>query len=89
MESDTIAEGVRVSAPVRGEAILREIAGGRGRIMQVHEIDLLNAYNDLARIGFFIEPTSALPWAVLPEIIRNVPDPVVVILTGAGFKSKP
>jgi len=89
MESDTIAEGVRVRNPVRGEAILREFAGGRGRIMQVSEHDLLKAYHDLALHGFFVEPTSALPWAALPEIFGNVPEPVVIVLTGAGFKSKP
>jgi threonine synthase len=87
-ESDTIAEGVRVRNPVRGEAILREIAGGRGRILQAVEPELLKAYTELAQQGFFVEPTSALPWAILPEIIGNVPGPVVIILTGAGFKTK-
>ena len=88
LESDTIAEGVRVSHPVRGMGILREIAGGNGRIMQVADPELLDSYHDLAKRGFFVEPTSALPWAVLPKLSWNIPEPIVVILTGAGFKSK-
>ena len=88
LESDTIAEGVRVSHPVRGTGILREIAGGNGRIMQVADPELVDSYHDLAQRGFFVEPTSALPWAVLQNLTGNIPEPVVVILTGAGFKSK-
>jgi threonine synthase len=87
-ESDTIAEGVRVKSPVRGEGILREIAEGRGRIMTVQEPDLLAAYTELAAKGFYVEPTSALPWAVLKDLQGKVPEPIVVILTGAGYKTK-
>jgi threonine synthase len=87
-ESDTIAEGVRVKSPVRGSAILREIDGQRGRIMQVAEPELIQAYESIAGRGFYVEPTAALPWAVLPELIGNVPEPIVILLTGAGFKTK-
>jgi threonine synthase len=87
-ESDTIAEGVRVKSPVRGEGILHVINGGRGRIMCVQDPELIAAHTELAAKGFFVEPTSALPWAVLKELIGQVPEPIVVILTGAGYKTK-
>jgi threonine synthase len=87
-ESDTIAEGVRVKNPIRGEAILRAIDKNRGRIMQVNELELLKAYADIARKGFFVEPTSALPWAALGELVGKVPEPIVLILTGSGYKTQ-
>lgn len=88
IESDTIAEGVRVSHPIRGEAILRELANGRGNILAINDLHLKSAYEEIARKGFFVEPTSALVWAALPELIDWVPKPVVLILTGSGYKTQ-
>lgn len=88
LESDTIAEGVRVKSPVRGESILQEIDQQHGRILQVEEPNLIRAYDELATKGFFVEPTSALPWAVLRELIGKVPEPIVLILTGSGYKTQ-
>ncbi|MHC1740908.1 MAG: pyridoxal-phosphate dependent enzyme [Anaerolineaceae bacterium] len=87
LESDTIAEGVRVTHPVRGSAILNKISGGRGRILSVEEDKLLAAYLDIAQTGFFVEPTSALVWAVLPEIFNHTLEPIVLVLTGSGYKT--
>jgi threonine synthase len=87
-ESDTIAEGVRVRNPVRGEAILHEIAASRGAIYSVEEADLIRAHDAISRKGFFVEPTSALPWAALDGIIGKVPEPIVMILTGSGYKTQ-
>jgi threonine synthase len=88
VQSDTIAEGVRVSSPVRGEAILRKIGNGGGEIAAIDEDQLEKAYFDIARQGFFVEPTSALGWAVLPEVLVRNPGPAVVILTGSGYKTR-
>jgi threonine synthase len=87
-ESDTIAEGVRVRAPIHGTDILHEMDSGRGQIDQVTEDDLIDAYWAMAGKGFFVEPTSALPWAAFTKLPGNIPEPVVLILTGAGFKTK-
>ncbi|MEA5079958.1 MAG: pyridoxal-phosphate dependent enzyme [Anaerolineaceae bacterium] len=88
VESDTIAEGVRVSHPVRGEAILRKLSLSKGNISQIKEEDLLTAYGQLAEMGLFVEPTSALVWAALNTIATRLPEPIILILTGAGTKSK-
>jgi threonine synthase len=87
LQSDTIAEGVRVSHPSRGTALLHKLQGGGGRMLAVNESDLVSANRSIAAKGFYIEPTSALVWAVLPEIIGKDPDPVVLILTGMGLKT--
>jgi threonine synthase len=41
----------------------------------------------LARRGFYVEPTSAIVWNALAQVVGRVPEPLVVILTGCGLKS--
>jgi threonine synthase len=85
-EKPTLAEGVRVPNPLRQEAVRAAIAAGRGSIFAVDEDEILPARDTLARLGFYVEPTSAIVWPVLTRILANLPDPVVVVLTGSGLK---
>jgi threonine synthase len=87
-ESDTIAEGVKVRNPIRGEAILQKFSGNKGKIIAIEDDKLLLAYNEIAKKGFFVEPTSALVWAALPDIIQLCPGPIVLVLTGTGYKTQ-
>lgn len=87
-ESATIAEGVRVSNPARGEAILQHLRQSRGKIIKIEEKDLKIAYFELAEKGFYVEPTSALTWAALSKNLDTLADPIVLILTGSGLKTK-
>jgi len=81
----TIAEGVRVTTPVRGEALIEKIRLYNGMIRTVTEDELLMAYMELARRGIHVEPTSALTWAGCKKSsLRNIP--AVLIQTGAGLK---
>jgi len=86
-EGETLAEGVRIRHPVRGDAVLRMVAASAGRFAAVEEARILPARDQLARQGFYVEPTSALAWAALPQVLERLPDPVVVVLTGAGLKA--
>jgi len=52
----------------------------------VDEDEILPGREALARLGFEVEPTSAIVWSALRQVIHELPDPVVVILTGAGWK---
>jgi threonine synthase len=83
---ETIAEGVKVSNPVRKEEVLREVGNGFGRMCSVEEDDIFNARDALARLGFYVEPTSAIVWPVLTRDIDKLADPIIVILTGSGYK---
>ena len=87
-EGETYAEGVRVRTPVRGDILLRTVKSSRGAFIAVDEDDILRGRDELARRGFQVEPTSALVWNALEQVLGQLPDPVVVLLTGAGFKSK-
>jgi threonine synthase len=91
-EGQTVAEGVRVSLPVRGEALLREIPPEAGTFLAVPEDEILPAYHELARKGFHVEPTSALVWCAYQKLVHrkmfagSIPGPVVLVMTGAGLK---
>lgn len=85
---ETVAEGVKVSNPARGSAILSHIQSTGGKMIDIEEEQLLQAYHDLARMGFYVEPTSALTYAAMQQEIAILSKPLVLILTGVGFKTK-
>jgi threonine synthase len=82
----TIAEGVSVSRPVRLEALLREMPSERGRFVKINEGLILPAMQELAHLGFNVEPTSALTWCALQGVLGSVPEPVILVITGSGLK---
>lgn len=86
-EGQTVAEGIRIRHPLRGDAVLRAVEESRGRFVTVQEADILAGRVALARRGLLVEPTSAVVWQGLQEVLEELPDPVVVVLTGSGYKS--
>lgn len=82
----TLAEGVMVRYPMRKDAVLGLIDSTHGAICAVSENEILPARNALARLGFYVEPTSAIIWPILVQMLRELPGPIVVILTGSGLK---
>ncbi len=84
--SDTLAEGVRVRTPLRAEAVVRITGESAGRFVTVDEVHILSGRDALARLGFYVEPTSALIWRALEQTLSELSDPVVAILTGSGYK---
>ncbi|HEY5271384.1 MAG TPA: pyridoxal-phosphate dependent enzyme [Anaerolineales bacterium] len=85
-EDRTLAEGVRVRYPLRRDTVLRVVAASHGSICVADENEILPGRDALARLGFYVEPTSAIVWSALAQTIQNLPDPVVVVLTGSGYK---
>ncbi len=88
-EAATLAEGVRVKQPVRAAALIREIPQGKGIFTAVSEEEIQPAYFEMAKLGHYIEPTSALVWAAYRKIFKEIPRPSVLILTGLGLKYNP
>jgi threonine synthase len=86
VEGQTVAEGVKVSQPVRLDALLSEIPGTGGEFISIQENAILPAYRELAKKGVYVEPTSALVWCTLDKILGRVPEPVVLIVSGSGLK---
>jgi threonine synthase len=86
-EGETIAEGVRSRAPVRAKSVLEAVISSAGRFVKVEEKNILPGRDQLANRGLFVEPTSAIIWDGLSQIVGQVPEPIVAILTGSGLKS--
>jgi threonine synthase len=86
-EGPTLAEGVRVSRPLRGDAVLALLAAHQGQLLAVDEEKILPARDELAHRGFYVEPTSALVWDALAQLAGRLPEPIVLLLTGSGLKS--
>ncbi len=86
-EGQTLAEGVRVKRPLRAGTLLQMVEAGQGAFVAVDEADILPGRDELAKRGLYVEPTSALVWSALEQTIAHLPQPVVVMLTGSGYKS--
>lgn len=85
-EGETLAEGVRIKHPLRGDALLRAVSASEGGFVPVDEEEILPGRDELAHRGLYVEPTSAIVWSALSHTLEHLPDPVVVILTGSGLK---
>ncbi len=86
-EGQTLAEGVRVRNPLRAEAVVKACLADGGQLAAVDEKYILPGRDALARLGFYVEPTSAIVYHALEENLSRLPDPVVVVLTGSGYKA--
>jgi threonine synthase len=85
-EGETVAEGIRIRHPLRGEQVLDAIHTSQGYLAAAAEKDIIPARNELASRGFYVEPTSAVVWPALLERFDDLRDPIVVVLTGSGLK---
>lgn len=83
----TIAEGIMIKNPIHAEVILQAAREGVVELVSVEEADILNAHQELAQRGHFVEPTSAVVWAALPQIVGSTPGPIILVLTGHGLKA--
>ncbi len=86
-EGETLAEGVRIRYPVRGDAIVNMMALNDGIFIAIDESEILPSQVELARQGLYVEPTSAIVWSALDQVMDDVRDPIVLVLTGTGLKS--
>lgn len=81
-----IAEGTQVSVPVRAKEILEALIPGKDLLYVIEEDAIQQAWKELIRAGFYVEPTSAMVWAAYQRWGKDWPKPIVLILTGSGLK---
>lgn len=99
--SATVAEGIAIADPPRCDQILDAITASGGCVITVDDDAIIAAHQDLARQGWFVEPTAAVCWAAVRDLQRRPPDAgtarhraaellqrgdIVVPLCGAGAK---
>lgn len=82
---ETVAEGVAIANPPRLRQIIAAIQATEGDVLAISEPVILNAVDELAGLGLWVEPTGALPWAAWAQLGR--PYQSVLLLTGAGWKT--
>ena len=85
----TIAEGIAIGKPMRGEEILRLAKKHGVRFVHAPEDKILGARAALARKGVYCEHTTAANYAAYLEYRRlNGPTPdTLLTMCGAGLKS--
>ena len=81
---------VSVNPPLL-DLMTRDLKDAKGEAVMVEEDEILNAYVELAKKGFFVEPSSAVAYAACKKHLINGKLPedsnTVVVLTGNGLKT--
>lgn len=86
----TVAEGIAASAPIRAREVLEWTARCGGKIVAVSEEGILSAWRGLARLGLYVEPTSAVAPAAARSALAAgelADERIAVVLTGTGLKA--
>ena len=86
-EGETAAEGIRIRYPIHGDAVFKIVEESEGLFIAADEYEIITGQQSLARRGFYVEPTSAVVLPALNKVLGKVPGPIVVVLTGSGYKS--
>lgn len=83
----TLAEGIAIAKPMRGKHILEAIRDTKGTIVLSPEEKITPVKNELAKKGFYVEPTTAATFAAYYEIAHKIEGSIILPLCGAGLKS--
>ena len=71
--------------------VLAPVRASGGEILAVTEDEIVRALAALARMGFYVEPTSAVAAAGLSQLIARGAirqgETTVLVLTGSGLKA--
>ena len=87
----SIADGIASATPVRLREVLAAVRESGGSIITVSEEEIVQGFTQLARQGFFVEPTTGAVGAGLTKLIAQSAirpgESVAAILTGSGLKA--
>ncbi|MFP3310474.1 MAG: pyridoxal-phosphate dependent enzyme [Caldivirga sp.] len=81
----TLPEGIMVPQPPRLEQIVDAVRDSGGEVVVAGDFDVVDGLREGLRLGFIIEPTSAVVFKALRELKPS--GSTVVILTGSGLKT--
>lgn len=87
IKGDTLAEGIAIAQPARAEQMLEAIRETGGDVITVTDAETLTALKKMAKMGFYIEPTSATALAATTHYTNKEHERIVVPLTGHGLKA--
>lgn len=82
----TLAEGIAIAKPMRGDQILEAVRFSGGDIVTAPEEKINEARFYLAQKGFYVEPTTAAIFAGYLKYSFKNDGKIIIPLTGAGLK---
>ncbi|MBM4400764.1 MAG: pyridoxal-phosphate dependent enzyme, partial [Crenarchaeota archaeon] len=86
----TIAHAIENPYPPSGNEVLRKIRENGGTVIAVTDEEIIQAQKQMAGIGIFAQPASAVPLASVKRLkeqnVIGENDAVACIVTGAGLK---
>lgn len=89
----TIAEGTAIAQPIRLREVVAALRDSGGGAVLLKETAIAAATLDLARRGFYVEPTCAQAAAAFSALRADgrigAGETAVVVLTGTGLKATP
>jgi threonine synthase len=91
--SATMAEGTAIAHPIRLREVLGALRETHGGAVTLTEKEIAEATLDLARVGIYVEPTSAQVAAAFAKLLQTgtiIPEQTtVLVMTGSGLKATP
>ena len=87
----SVADALISVNPPLLDIMTKELDEAKGDAAIVEEKEIIGAFRELAKSGFFVEPSSAVAYAAFKKHVEagivSGKDRVVVVLTGSGLKS--
>jgi len=87
----SIADALVSVNPPLLDIMAKSLSEARGDAVIVEEDEIFDAFVELARKGFFVEPSSAVAYAAYKRQLKNKEisqdDGAVIVLTGMGLKT--
>lgn len=87
----SIADALVSANPPLLDLMAKRLREANGDAVMVEEDEIFNAFIELARKGFFVEPSSAVAYAAYKKQFKNKElskdDETLIILTGSGLKT--
>ncbi|MAG14402.1 MAG: threonine synthase [Dehalococcoidales bacterium] len=88
-KKETIAEGITVACPVKGNQIVAAVKQSGGDFLIASDTEIITSLQEIGRQGYFIEPTSAVVIAGIKEYLSasSTGEVIVSVFTGHGLKA--
>ncbi len=86
-EGETRAEGIRILRPLHTTEVIRAVNDSHGEMLTVDEDEIAFGRDALGKLGFYVEPTSAVIWPGIAKAVATNEGPIVGVITGSGYKS--
>jgi threonine synthase len=75
----TVADGIAIAAPARGDEVLGAVRASGGRVLRVSEAEIGAAQRSLAAQGHEVEPTAAVATAAVSQLTEDDGEVVLVV----------